>query len=135
MSTQHTQGDYVVARIDGGINIISAKTGYVIWETPDPDLGYSFEKPAPNPAIDSPAWQDALCRAAAPLLLEALEKAKIPHYECESDPYFSCLKSESSRDYYDDPNCRQPSEIICTCGADEHNEAIDIAVSAAKMAS
>ena len=54
-------------------------------------------------------------------LVEALEKSRIQHNECE-DPYYSCPASG-----------KNPRERgYCDCGADEHNARIDAALALAK---
>jgi hypothetical protein len=54
-------------------------------------------------------------------LRAALAAAKISHFHCEMDQWYSCPKSPEG--------CQNPSDgDDCTCGADEHNAAIDAAL-------
>jgi len=60
-------------------------------------------------------------------LRAALEAARIPHHQCDGDPWYSCPKSEEGHICPDDSkglDCTCP----CNCGADEHNARIDEAL-------
>lgn len=65
-------------------------------------------------------------------LVATLTASKIEHYVCEGDPHFSCHATESSFDYYDDPQIKHKPEPICDCGADIHNKRIDDLIEKAK---
>lgn len=59
-------------------------------------------------------------------LMAALQAAKISHYECEDDPFYSCCATDSYQDCHGEIR-RTPRK--CTCGADEHNAKIDTVLS------
>ena len=65
------------------------------------------------------AMKNALPKLLA--VVEALKAAKINHYSCEEDCWYSCPKSK-------DGCCDADQGDECNCGADKHNTAIDKAL-------
>jgi len=75
-----------------------------------------------NSAIE--AWNSRDQETRIQGLVEALEKLRVEHYQCE-DSWYSCPKSEDG--------CANEFEGDgCNCGADKHNEIIDQALTAYK---
>lgn len=60
------------------------------------------------------------------ILRKALKNAKIDHFVCEDDPFFSCEATDS---FFECHGEIRGMPRICSCGADSHNELIDIALS------
>lgn len=90
-AAQHIKTDEVIARIDGGINIFCRKTGEVIWESPETHKDYGWNNPAPNPDVNSPEWQDALCRAAAPETAAERDRLKAWVADLQSRMFINCV--------------------------------------------
>ena len=66
--------------------------------------------------------------AGAGRMRAALEAAKLPHYVCEDDCWYSCPKSGECCDDTAD-------QTKCNCGADAHNAKIDAAIGAGQTPS
>jgi hypothetical protein len=68
--------------------------------------------------------------SAVPVLIAALETARIPHFRVLGDPYFDCpIAQREDSDYPEDY-----ADAQCNCVAVKHNAAIDAALAAADRA-
>lgn len=58
------------------------------------------------------------------ITVDELEALKIPHYYNDEDCWYSCPKSTEG--------CCDDKQKDCNCGADKHNEKVDVLINKLK---